>query len=48
MGQWVGKDQPLIMRMNGSHELTLRKGLKPDDKAEPTITQILETFYPNC
>jgi 2,4-dienoyl-CoA reductase-like NADH-dependent reductase (Old Yellow Enzyme family) len=27
----VGKDYPVIMKMNGSDELTLRKGLKPDD-----------------
>jgi 2,4-dienoyl-CoA reductase-like NADH-dependent reductase (Old Yellow Enzyme family) len=27
----VGKDYPVILKMNGSDELTLRKGLKPDD-----------------
>lgn len=29
--QRVGKEYPVIMKMNGSDELTLRKGLKPDD-----------------
>jgi 2,4-dienoyl-CoA reductase-like NADH-dependent reductase (Old Yellow Enzyme family) len=29
--QRVGQDYPVIMKMNGSDELTLRKGLKPDD-----------------
>jgi 2,4-dienoyl-CoA reductase-like NADH-dependent reductase (Old Yellow Enzyme family) len=29
--QRVGQDYPVIMKMNGSDDLTLRKGLKPDD-----------------
>jgi len=29
--QRVGQDYPVIMKINGSDELTLRKGLKPDD-----------------
>jgi 2,4-dienoyl-CoA reductase-like NADH-dependent reductase (Old Yellow Enzyme family) len=29
--QRVGQDYPVILKMNGSDELTLRKGLKPDD-----------------
>lgn len=30
----VGKDYPVIMKMNGSDELTFRKGLKPKDMVE--------------
>jgi 2,4-dienoyl-CoA reductase-like NADH-dependent reductase (Old Yellow Enzyme family) len=29
--QRVGQDYPVILKINGSDELTLRKGLKPDD-----------------
>jgi 2,4-dienoyl-CoA reductase-like NADH-dependent reductase (Old Yellow Enzyme family) len=36
----VGKDYPVIMKMNGSDELTLRKGLKPDDMVK--IAQRME------
>jgi len=38
--QRVGQDYPVIMKINGSDELTLRKGLKPDDMV--TIAQRME------
>jgi 2,4-dienoyl-CoA reductase-like NADH-dependent reductase (Old Yellow Enzyme family) len=39
--QRVGQDYPVIMKMNGSDELTLRKGLKPADMVK--VAQRMET-----